>query len=465
MAQTRPDRDTERNAALACLRDCVAPGAIAIVCWFAPRWPPLQDFVRDLGLVDLATVQWFAAIGASIATVLAAIHLLRAGSHLVRWRSAVRWERQLEDPARAHLVPPLARHTRSLRDLSAQVRAVLVGSVVVVALLAYLGLAAAGLAPRPPDQVTTEWGPTALWLLGLFVLTRFGMMRVIPRWRRARTVERLSVDPALAASGAGLPAEVATHRAARIPTLDVVFGASGPSVADLAGRPGRRSSGPLDILYLRLFDNVDGTAAFLGSPWRTVGFVHLLRSAGQVAADELRAARAGGSPATMFITTPDQLAATLAAQPTQRHDPTRQGGLLGTRRWLRDSERGRYPTRALLCHGSFWQQAVDLLLDRMDLVVLDLSGYRPENTGTRFELQRLVDRVPFERVMFLAESSTDQPFLTAQLRLAWSQMASGSPNAGVGERRARVAWLAPPTGFRLPAAPAGSAGRSTRTGS
>jgi hypothetical protein len=464
MARTRPDRRTERTAALARLRGCVAPAAIALACWFVPMWPPLQDVVRDLGLVDLAALQRAATLGALAACALVAIQLLRAGSHLLRWRSAVRWERALEDPARAHLVPPLAGHTRSLRSVSAQVRTVLLGGVVLAAVATYVGLAAAGLVPPPSDWLSAEWGPSAGYLLGLIALAWVATVRLVPRWRRARAVERLSVDPSLATAGAELPAQVSADRAARIPTLDVAFGGYGPSPDALTHRPDRRVSGPVHILYLRLFDNVTGTAAFLASAWRTVGYVHLLRSADQVDARELRAARAGGSVAALFIRSADQLAAELAAQPTRRHDVAQPRGPIGTIRWFRDPERGRYPTRALLCHGSFWQHAVDLLLDRMDLVVLDLSGYRPENTGTRFELQRVIDRFPIERVLFLAEPHSDEPFLTAQLRAAWSQMAAGSPNTGTGARCARVAWDTPPTGFR-PGAAAGSAGRSTTTGS
>jgi hypothetical protein len=40
---------------------------------------------------------------------------------------------------------------------------------------------------------------------------------------------------------------------------------------------------------------------------------------------------------------------------------------------------------------------VHLLLARVDLVVLDLSGYRPANSGTQFGLQRVIDWVPVDR--------------------------------------------------------------------
>ena len=91
-----------------------------------------------------------------------------------------------------------------------------------------------------------------------------------------------------------------------------------------------------------------------------------------------------------------------------------------------------------MCHGSFWHTAVDLLLERMDLVVIDLTGYRPEHAGTRFELQRVIDRFPIEQVTLLAERGSDQRFLAAQVRSMWRHMGSGSPNAGSGSRPVRV---------------------------
>ncbi|TDE95752.1 hypothetical protein EXU48_05650 [Occultella glacieicola] len=457
--QTRPNRTTERNAALACLRSALVPGAIAAVCWLGPAWPPLQQVVADAGLVEFADLQRVATIAAVVALGLVVFHLARSGRHLLRWVRAVRWEQQFDDPERAHLVPPLASHTRSLTSWSSWLRWVLLGGLVLAGALVYAGLAALGLVPRPTDEMIDGWATPVLGVLALVAVGWVARVRLAGRRLRARTVERLSGDTAAPRA----TAEVAADRAERIPTLEVSFGAWGPDPGRLTRRAGRRVSGPLQILYLRLFDNVDGTAAFLGSPWRTVGLVHLLRGSDQVEADELRAARARGSVATLFIRSPEQLSAVLAELPSQRHDPATPHGVLARIRWLRDPERGRYPVRGLLCHGSFWRRAVDLMLDRMDLVVLDLSGYRPENIGTRFELQRVVDGFPVDRVLFLAEPHSDQPFLTAQLRAAWSAMAAGSPNEGTGTRRARVAWDTPPTGFRYAGAAAGSAGASTRT--
>ena len=71
--------------------------------------------------------------------------------------------------------------------------------------------------------------------------------------------------------------------------------------------------------------------------------------------------------------------------------------------------------------------------------MLDLAGYRPEHTGTRHELERVIDRYPIDRVILLAEPVSDRRFLAAQIAAAWVQMAEGSPNAGTGARTLHVA--------------------------
>jgi hypothetical protein len=171
-----------------------------------------------------------------------------------------------------------------------------------------------------------------------------------------------------------------------------------------------------------------------------LGYVYLLRSADQVPAEELDAAEATGSVASMFIATPAQLDAALADVRVGRNElPPMPDGLVRKWRWLATSlENQAYPQRAFLCHGNFWKTAVDLLLQRMDLVMVDLTGFGLDNTGTAYELQRVIDTFPIERVTLLADRTSDQPFLAAQVRAAWSRMADGSPNAGTGGRTVHV---------------------------
>ena len=318
-----------------------------------------------------------------------------------RWRKARRWERMLDDPATAHLVPPLAAHLKSAPSAAsgfALIGGCILSGTLAVGLITYGALALAGRVPAVDDAKGEDlsgsfvkWGALLL-LFALFLAWR------VRRWRVARRVEELSSDATLVPrharpgrrGGAALGGDPRSRRRLRWRRARRRVGRS-------TGLD-RSTSEPLHILYLRLFDNVAGTTRFTRSPWRRYGYIHLLRSAAQVEAEELEAAEDSGSVASLFISTPEQLDAALARQATGREDEPRPKGLIKSWRWTFDHDRGRYPVRALLCHGSFWKAAVDLLLARMDLVALDLAGYRPEHAGTRYELQRVIDRYPIDRV-------------------------------------------------------------------
>ena len=196
---------------------------------------------------------------------------------------------------------------------------------------------------------------------------------------------------------------------------------------------------PLEVVYLRLFDNVPRARTFMEGAWREFGRVSMLRSATSVTPRELRALKREGV-GRMFIASPGRLAEELARADRA---PLRKGrhvlrNIGPTTVRVRDRY-GAYPVTGLLCHGSFWKAAVDELLDRAELVVLDLSGYRSRNQGTRHEIEAVVNRVPIERVVFLADQKSNIGFLDEQVRQAWSMMRPGSPNAAPGRHRAVIA--------------------------
>ena len=439
MDETRRDPHVEGRAALVELGRAVLWAGLATAVWIAVRsyWP--EEWTEP----DESTRERIVLVGSGVLAVFAVLALGEGLLHVHRWRKARRWARMLDDPATAHLVPPLAAHLKSAPSGASGVALIggcILSGLLAVGLITYGALALAGRVPAVDDvNGDDQSGTFVKWGALLLLFTLFLAYRV-RRWRVARTVERLSSDATIAPQPE-FDADVAARRSAEIPKLDVVFDGERASSrrAAMTRGDGRSANEPLHILYLRLFDNVAGTTRFVRGPWRRFGYIHLLRSAAQVDADELEAAEDSGSLASLFISTPEQLDAALARQATGRDDEPRPEGLIKTWRWLRDPERGSYPVRALLCHGSFWKAAVDLLLARMDLVVLDLAGYRPEHTGTRYELQRVIDRYPIDRVLLLAEPVSDRRFLTAQIRAAWAQMADGSPNAGTGSRPLFVA--------------------------
>ena len=61
--------------------------------------------------------------------------------------------------------------------------------------------------------------------------------------------------------------------------------------------------------------------------------------------------------------------------------------------------------------------------------MLDLSGYTDRREGTRYELQRVLDRVPAERLILLADPKSKNRILEEAIADAWVGMSVESPNA------------------------------------
>jgi hypothetical protein len=190
---------------------------------------------------------------------------------------------------------------------------------------------------------------------------------------------------------------------------------------NVVGRP------PLHLLYLRLFENQPRARTFMQGAWREFGYVYLLRSAMSVTQAEIKRARSAGLAALWVDSTPE-----LSARIEQSlGKPISRGwrtfnDVSAYRIWARDRY-GAYPVASLLCGGSYWRTAVDELLNRVDLVLLDLSGFRA-NEGTGYELQRVIDCFPIERVCFLVDPNSNRKYLIRDVQLAWQRMAAGSPN-------------------------------------
>ena len=91
-----------------------------------------------------------------------------------------------------------------------------------------------------------------------------------------------------------------------------------------------------------------------------------------------------------------------------------------------------------MCHGSYWQRAVDVLLAQVDVAVLDLSGFTDRNAGTAYELQRVIDRFPIERTVIMCDPQSSTKLIAAALQNAWSRMDAASPNAIGGPRVATI---------------------------
>lgn len=294
--------------------------------------------------------------------------------------------------------------------------------------------------PLSPHAITVAvWVGTIMLLVGLVTTLVNGR-----RWRVNRAIVRLSDSSQLSELMPDTAWTTQASRAQRIPALSVADinprklpkpRGLGPvrSQSNAAGDP------PLHMAYLRLFENQPRARTFFQGAWREFGYVYLLRSASSVSPREFRQLERV-EPAEMFVGSPYDLKRELARSagpPVSRgFHSFRNISAVAIRTWDRY---GGYPPVPVLCHGSYWKQAVDELLLRVDAVVLDLSGFRPENEGTGYEVQRVVDRFPIERVLFLADRRSDRDFLRRTIQDAWAHMASRSPNAGRQPRRTYLA--------------------------
>ncbi|MEU2039054.1 hypothetical protein [Nocardia niwae] len=434
-----------RSAVGNAVRFTTSVAAVVVVWARGPQvlavWVPGVDLStwRHLVLFPLA-VLGVGAFAAGAETVSDAWQGLRARS--IR-RRVDRHPDQI-----ALLVPPREAHMATVQAVrshrSAAVRRLL---WVAVPIALSVGVLVGGVSVEEPDgtrRPAPELEPAILGLMSL--LAAVLLMSVALRWRRwhaSRSVERWSTDPSYSARISPIGPDPVWSRATEIPALTVQFTTPPRGRGDLR-RVSLRSNvigaKPVQIAYLRLFDNRARAREFLRGAWREFGYVHLLRSAASVSPQEVRAVRRNNSFRSLFVASPRMLREELAKQPVEPLPPGRRRlmGVTDLAVKVRDPA-GSYPVRSILCHVSFWQTAVDMLLSRVDYVVLDLAGYVPANAGTRFELQRVIDRFPITKVVFLCDDQSDRTFLKAQVLHHWSRMDSRSPNSGTTARIARIA--------------------------
>jgi hypothetical protein len=300
--------------------------------------------------------------------------------------------------------------------------------------------------PNPPvidDRTLSITAAVAGFFALIFVLVVISNGR---RWRTARAIVRRSNDPRWAGYIPPQPSLQPTMTSSTIPPL--AFRLDRPRKyarrqAELRRvSPERNVVGdpPLHILYLRLFENQPRMRTFIEGAWREFGFVYMLRTATSVTPRELRLAKRHKTPDALFIDSPERLwgyCNSCGYRPLPKGHYTFKNIAPTTIR-VRDKY-GGYPARAMLCHGLFWQSAISTLLTKVNLVAMDLSGFTVANEGTRFELQRIVDTFPIERVVFLVDKYSNKGFIEAQISEAWREMAAGSPNATPGTRIAVLA--------------------------
>jgi hypothetical protein len=89
---------------------------------------------------------------------------------------------------------------------------------------------------------------------------------------------------------------------------------------------------------------------------------------------------------------------------------------------------GAYPEHVFLCTDNIWQQAVEALMNRVNIVLVDASDYNTKRSGLNWEFHQLTDNVSTSDFIILVNNYTDLPALGEALKTAWKNMSIHSPN-------------------------------------
>lgn len=179
-----------------------------------------------------------------------------------------------------------------------------------------------------------------------------------------------------------------------------------------SARPARR------LLLLRVFDTGGRSERLfeaLMARWRHVGPLHFIGAPDLAAStidSERFAAFIGGRLRRLFVVEPQDLPARLAALD------------------LGPDARGTYAVNELFCGNDTWQDAVQQLMQRSDLCLMDLRGFDTRRQGCQIELGALLLHMPAPAIVLLVDTSTDMTLLEACLRRHHAGLPPSGPNAG-----------------------------------
>ena len=89
------------------------------------------------------------------------------------------------------------------------------------------------------------------------------------------------------------------------------------------------------------------------------------------------------------------------------HSPADVGARLAAFDLAPDAE-GRFRINECYCHDTTWQQALAVLVQRSDVVLMDLRSFKVRNEGCRHELGVLARAARIQRVVVLTDGDTDR---------------------------------------------------------
>jgi len=100
---------------------------------------------------------------------------------------------------------------------------------------------------------------------------------------------------------------------------------------------------------------------------------------------------------------------------------------------------GYYRRCTMICSDDVWTFALDRMLERARIVIVDLCGFTPGSAGLEYEFGVVLDRVPLGRVVFVTGPETERVAFDAKMRHLWATLPETSINYSTGEVEVHVA--------------------------
>jgi hypothetical protein len=91
---------------------------------------------------------------------------------------------------------------------------------------------------------------------------------------------------------------------------------------------------------------------------------------------------------------------------------------------------GRFSISNFFCYADSWQRLLPQLLQKDDVILMDLRSLSAHNAGCIHELNYLIEKVPLDRFVLVVDDTTNSSFLERTLHKAWTALPSDSPNRG-----------------------------------
>jgi hypothetical protein len=82
---------------------------------------------------------------------------------------------------------------------------------------------------------------------------------------------------------------------------------------------------------------------------------------------------------------------------------------------MRRDPDGRFRVNDFCCADTTWRATVTALMDRADVVLMDLRGVTSQQHGCEFELRELPARLPPQRLVLVVDNATDRAFVRMAL--------------------------------------------------